>query len=235
MSDNVDIENLAQFEKFSDQWWDTLGPFKTLHHINPKRLEFILKHTTLLGKKTLDLGCGGGILSEALAQAGAFVKGIDLEPHTIEVARAHAVQSNLSIIYEVISSEALCEKEAGQYDVIVCMELLEHLPDPQKLIQSCAVLLKPGGTLCVSTIHRTLKSYLFVILGAEYLLNLIPKHTHIYNQFIQPSELAAWLRKANLTLLALTGMKYNPLLKDASFTSSLDVNYLAACKKACVE
>lgn len=223
---NFSTEELSHFSNLSEYWWDTEGPLRTLHDINSVRLDFILNHTNLLEKKVLDLGCGGGILSEALAKSGATVTAIDLEKNAIDVANKHAEKSHVNINYQCISIEDLSNKEQANYDVITCMEMLEHVPHPEKIIHYCAKLLKPQGKLFLSTINRTWKAYGFAIIGAEYVLDLVPKHTHQYEKFIKPSELAEWLRHEKLSLTALNGLNYNPLLHKATLSECVEVNYL---------
>jgi 2-polyprenyl-6-hydroxyphenyl methylase / 3-demethylubiquinone-9 3-methyltransferase len=223
---NVDTSEIAQFDRFAGSWWDLSGDFRTLHAINPVRLEFVSSRCELNGAKVLDVGCGGGIFSEALSAAGGIVTGIDLAPLTLDTARAHALESGLEIDYLEISVEALAAQRAGYFDVISCMEMLEHVPDPQAIVAACAALLKPGGWLFLSTVNRTPKSFAMAIVGAEYVLNLLPRGTHHYEKFIRPSELEAGLRQAGLTLRALEGIAYNPLTRRARRTTDVTVNYL---------
>ena len=224
---NYDNDELSHFAKMAEEWWNPKGELRTLHDINPARVEFILKHTALHDKKILDVGCGGGILSEALAKEGALVTGIDLEQKAIQAATQHAAQSGLTVQYRCTAVEDLMN-ESECYDVITCMEMLEHVPHPEKIIDACIHLLKPGGKLFVSTINRTWKAYLYVILGAEYVLNLLPKHTHQYDRFIRPSQLVEWIRQHNLSIEAFAGIDYNPYSHHASLTNNVEVNYLIA-------
>jgi 2-polyprenyl-6-hydroxyphenyl methylase/3-demethylubiquinone-9 3-methyltransferase len=222
---NVDNDEINHFAQMADEWWNPKGKLRTLHEINPARMAFILKHTALVGKKVLDVGCGGGILSEALTKEGAQVLGIDLENNAIQAAKSHAEAMKLDTQYKCVAVESLLET-SERYDVITCMEMLEHVPHPEPIIQSCASLLKPGGKLFVSTINKTLKAYLSVIVGAEYLLRLVPKHTHQYEKFIRPSQVVEWMRQNHLTVQAFAGMDYNPCLHQASLSENVEVNYL---------
>lgn len=230
MNNNYDSKEIKHFSHLANDWWDTNGSLRTLHDINPVRLNFILQHTTLQNKKILDVGCGGGILSEALAKEGAIVTGIDLESNAIQAAMNHAENQNLSIQYQCVAIETLLEK-SERYDVITCMEMLEHVPHPEQIIQACVALLKPDGKLFLSTINRTWKAYGLAIVAAEYLLNLVPKNTHQYDRFIKPSEIADWLRPKGLSVKAFSGVDYNPCSHVASFSESLDVNYLVFAEK----
>lgn len=226
---NTDTEEIAHFAALANHWWDTHGPLRTLHDINLARLDFISQHSILKGKTVLDVGCGGGILSEALAKSGAQVTGIDQEPQAIQVAINHAKKSKLIINYQCTPIEVLAEGPE-RYDIITCMEMLEHVPYPAKIIQSCIQLLKPQGKLFLSTINRTLKAYALTIVGAEYVLNLIPKHTHQYERFIRPSEMAEWLRQHDFDVKAFAGLHYNPCTHSASLTDDLTMNYLAVAE-----
>jgi len=224
---NVDAAEVAKFEALASRWWDRNSEFKPLHDINPLRANFIDEHSPVAGRKVLDVGCGGGILSEALAQRGAEVSGIDMGEAPLGVARLHAQESGLNIDYRQITAEALAEQEAGQYDIVTCLEMLEHVPDPASVIAACATLVKPGGHVYFSTINRNPKAYVFAIVGAEYLLRLLPKGTHDYRKFIRPSELSRWMRAADLELKTLTGMTYNPLTKTYKLDPhDVSVNYL---------
>ncbi len=224
---NVDAAEVAKFEALASRWWDRNSEFKPLHDINPLRANFIDEHSPVAGRKVLDVGCGGGILSEALAQRGAEVSGIDMGEAPLGVARLHAQESGLNIDYRQITAEALAEKEAGQYDIVTCLEMLEHGPDPASVIAACATLVKPGGHVYFSTINRNPKAYVFAIVGAEYLLKLLPKGTHDYRKFIRPSELSRWMRASDLELKTLTGMTYNPLTRTYKLDpNDVSVNYL---------
>ncbi len=224
---NVDRGEVAKFEAMASRWWDTNGECKPLHDINPLRLNYIdEKSGGIAGKKVIDIGCGGGILSESMAQRGALVSGIDMSEPSIEVAKLHLYESNLAIDYQRTTAEAFAEQHPHSFDVVTCMELLEHVPDPASLIQACAKLVKPGGHIFFSTINRNPKAYLFAIVGAEYLLKMLPKGTHDFAKFIRPSELAAWARESGLTIHDITGLSYNPLNKHYSLGSDIDVNYM---------
>jgi 2-polyprenyl-6-hydroxyphenyl methylase/3-demethylubiquinone-9 3-methyltransferase len=228
---NADPLELQKFSDLAHRWWDPTSEFRPLHEINPLRLEWINALAPLAGKRVLDVGCGGGILAEAIAKKGANVKGIDLSEKALKVAELHSLESEVQVSYELIAAEALAAREAGQYDVVTCMEMLEHVPDPSAIVQACATLVKPGGRLFFSTLNRNPKSYLFAIIGAEYMLRLLPRGTHDYGKFIKPAELSQFARNANLEVQALKGMTYNPLTKIYSLNHDTDVNYLMACIK----
>ena len=228
---NVSAAETAKFDKLAATWWDTEGESRPLHDLNPVRLNYIAERVTLKSARVLDVGCGGGILSEALAAAGADVTGIDLASRVLDVARLHLHESNLQVDYREISVEALAAEMPAAFDAISCMEMLEHVPDPGSVIAACATLLKPGGRLFLSTLNRTPLAFGAAIVGAEYALNLLPRGTHHYAQFIRPSELAAALRAAGLELKDLSGLAYNPLTRRAWITPSTQVNYLACALK----
>ncbi len=228
---NADPLELQKFSELAHRWWDPTSEFRPLHEINPLRLEWINALVPLAGKRVLDVGCGGGILAEAIAKKGANVKGIDLSEKALKVAELHSLESEVQVSYELIAAEALAAREAGQYDVVTCMEMLEHVPDPSAIVQACATLVKPGGRVFFSTLNRNPKSYLFAIIGAEYMLRLLPRGTHDYAKFIKPAELSQFARNANLEVQALKGMTYNPLTKIYSLNHDTDVNYLVACSK----
>jgi len=228
-NNNVSTQEIDKFSELSQQWWDKSGKMRTLHDINPLRVQFIQQQVDLTSKTVIDIGCGGGILSESLAQQQATVTGIDLAETLLEVAKQHSQQAGLSINYQCISAEDMAEKAAGQFNVVTCLEMLEHVPDPAAIVQACAKLLKPDGQLFFSTLNRTLKAYLFAILGAEYVLKLIPRGTHQYDQFIRPAELDKWLRESGLSLKTITGFSYNPLTHTAQFSKDVGVNYLVHC------
>ncbi len=223
---NVDTAEIAKFEKLASRWWDRNSEFKPLHDINPLRAGFIDSKVELCGSKVIDIGCGGGILSEAMARRGAHVTGIDMGEAPLAVARLHLLESGLDISYHKASAETFAAEHAGTFDVVTCLEMLEHVPDPSAVIKACATLLKPGGNLFVSTINRNPKSWLFAVVGAEYVLRMLPKGTHDYAKFIRPSELAAFARAANLEAGELTGMTYNPFTGKYSLGRDVDVNYL---------
>ena len=229
---NVDPSEIAKFEALASRWWDKTSEFKPLHDINPLRVNYIDERASLAGKKILDIGCGGGILSEAMAHRGAEVSGIDMGEAPLAVAQLHSLESGVSINYRQITAEELAEQEAGTYDIVTCLEMLEHVPSPLSIIQSCEKLLKPGGDLFLSTINRNPKSYLFAIIGAEHVLKMLPKGTHEFKKFIKPSELANHVRNANLEMLDLTGMTYNPIIKEYKLSGDVDVNYLMHTKKS---
>jgi len=222
----VDHE-VHKFDAEAHQWWDINGPFKTLHAINPARLQFICNHQALPDKRVLDIGCGGGILSESMQKAGARVTGIDMAPNLIQTAQLHALAENIDIEYKHTSAEAYAKLHPETFDIITCMECLEHVPCPLSIVQAAHTLLKPGGVAFFSTINRTFKAYAFAIIGAEYLLKLLPKGTHAFEKFIKPHELDTWLQTTNLRLKALAGLEYNPLMNKASLTADVNVNYLA--------
>ena len=226
---NADPQELAKFSELAHRWWDPSSDFKPLHEINPLRLGWIDGIAGLRAKSVLDVGCGGGILAEAMAALGARVKGIDLSEKALKVAMLHLLESRLDVNYEEIGAEALAQREAGQYDALTCMELLEHVPDPASTVSACAQLVKPGGHVFFSTINRNPKSYLLAVIGAEYILRLLPRGTHEYAKFLKPSELARHCRAAGLTLKSVIGMSYNPLTKIYSLNDDASVNYLMHC------
>ena len=232
IAENVNPDEIDKFSALAGRWWDPRGEFKTLHAVNPLRIQFIRSHAELSGAKILDVGCGGGILSEGLAKAGASVTAIDLGGELLSVARDHAKDSDLTIDYRQISVEALAEEMPEAFDHVTCMEMLEHVPDPASVVRACAQLVKPGGRIFFSTLNRKLKAYLLAIVSAEYLLNMIPKGTHDFSTFIKPSELTRWARQNELELLGLEGVTYNPLTSQFSLSlKDIDVNYLAAFEK----
>ena len=225
-SQNVDAAELAKFSALAHRWWDPYGEFRPLHEINPLRLDWIAARATLAGANLVDVGCGGGILAEALAQRGASVLGIDLAEKPLSVARLHQLESGVAVRYEEISAESLALREPGTHDAVTCMELLEHVPDPASTVMACAALVRPGGKVFFSTINRNPKAYLLAVIGAEYILRLLPRGTHDYAKFIKPSELAHHCRRAGLEIREITGMTYNPLTQKYALGTDTDVNYL---------
>ena len=229
---NADPAELAKFSELAHRWWDTESEFRPLHQINPLRLDWILSQCSLQGKSALDIGCGGGILSDAMARKGANVLGIDLASKALKVAQLHALEAQTpNVSYREISAEALAVEQAGSFDVVTCMEMLEHVPDPASVVQACANLVKPGGWVFFSTINRNPKSFLFAIVGAEYVLNLLPRGTHEYAKFIRPSELAQYARKAGLDLQSTRGLEYNPVTKRYWLSDNTHVNFMFATQK----
>lgn len=230
--ENVHSHEIQKFGSKAENWWDTKGEFNTLHAVNPLRMQFIRSQAELQGRRFLDVGCGGGILSESLAAAGAEVVAIDMAPELIDVARSHAEESAVKVDYRCVSAEMLAEAEPSSFDSVTCMEMLEHVPDYASVISACARLVKPGGTVFFSTLNRKLKAYLLAIVGAEYLLGMIPKGTHEFSTFIRPSELCRHARAEGLELMAMDGIVYNPLTRQFSLSKDdIDVNYLAAFVK----
>ena len=229
---NVDHQEIAKFEAVASRWWDLEGEFKPLHQLNPLRLEWIQRHSEgLFGKQILDVGCGGGILSESMARQGAHVLGLDMGKEPLQVARLHALESGVEVTYRQGTVEALAEELPGRFDVVTCMEMLEHVPDPASVVRACARLAKPGGQLFFSTINRNAKSWLLMILGAEQLLRLVPKGTHDHAKFIQPAELSRYAEQGGLLLQHMSGVRYNPLLGQFSLSQDVDVNYMLHCQK----
>ena len=228
---NADQLELDKFSALAHKWWDPNSEFKPLHEINPLRLDYIDQHAQLAGKTVLDVGCGGGILSEGMDGRGAHVTGIDLAEKSLKVARLHLLESGAQVDYQNIPVESLAAERPASFDVVTCMEMLEHVPDPQSIVRVCAELVKPGGWVFFSTLNRNPKSYLFAILGAEYVLNLLPRGTHDYAKFIKPSELSRYARGAGLEVNDLIGMTYNPLTKVYKLEHNTDVNYIIACRR----
>ena len=228
---NVDQSEIAKFSALAHRWWDPNSEFKPLHAINPLRLGWIKSFVNLEGKKVVDIGCGGGILAESISKCGADTTGIDLSEKALKVAELHALEVGAKLTYRSIAAEALADEQPEQYDVVTCMEMLEHVPDPASVVRACAKLCKPGGTLFFSTLNRNPKSYLFAIIGAEYILKLLPKGTHEYAKFIKPSELVAFTRHAGLEMIGIKGLSYNPLTQVYSLSDDVDVNYMIAVRK----
>lgn len=228
---NADAAELQKFADLAHRWWDPASEFKPLHEINPLRLGLIDRVVNLQGKRVLDVGCGGGILSESMSGKGADVTGIDLGEKALKVAHLHGLESGIQVDYRLVSVEALAEEMPESFDVVTCMELLEHVPDPAAVVKSCTRLLKPGGTVFFSTINRNAKAYLYAVVGAEYVLNLLPRGTHEYEKFIKPSELAGWCRQAELTGFRFKGMTYNPLTRQYRLVDDVSVNYILYANK----
>jgi 2-polyprenyl-6-hydroxyphenyl methylase / 3-demethylubiquinone-9 3-methyltransferase len=229
---NADPVELQKFSALAHRWWDAGGEFKPLHDINPLRLDYIEGLAGgVAGKRVLDVGCGGGILSESMAQRSALVTAIDLSEKALGVAQLHLLESGVEVDYRLISAEDLAAQSAGAFDVVTCMEMLEHVPDPGQSVRACAQLVKPGGLVVFSTLNRNLKSYLLAVIGAEYILGMLPRGTHDYGKFIRPSELSAFARSAGLEVIALTGMTYNPLTRVYRLEPDTAVNYLLACRR----
>jgi 2-polyprenyl-6-hydroxyphenyl methylase/3-demethylubiquinone-9 3-methyltransferase len=232
MTINADPQELAKFSELAHRWWDPESEFRPLHQINPLRLDWIDGFSRLKGKRVVDVGCGGGILADAMSRKGAQVLGIDLATKPLKVAQLHAMETGTpSVEYREVAAEALAQEQPGTFDVVTCMEMLEHVPDPSSVVRACATLVKPGGWVFFSTINRSAKSFLFAIVGAEYVLKMLPKGTHEYARFIRPSELAGWCRDAGLSLDAARGMEYNPLTGRYWLSADTSVNYLFACRR----
>ena len=229
---NVDPGEIEKFEKLAGRWWDPNSEFKPLHDINPLRLDYIDRLAPLDSKQVIDVGCGGGLLTEGMAARGAQVIGIDMGKAPLSVARLHQHESGLEIDYQQTTAELIAAEQAGSFDTVTCMEMLEHVPDPAATITACAQLIRDDGRVFLSTINRNPKAYLFAIVGAEYLLRLLPRGTHDYSKFIRPSEMEAWAREAGLQLVDLTGMSYNPLTQEYTLGTDVSVNYLACFRKA---
>ncbi len=229
---NADPAELEKFGELAHRWWDPHSEFKPLHDINPLRIDWIDQAVTLKGKRVLDVGCGGGLLSEGMAVRGADVTGIDLSEKPLGVARLHLLESGQKVDYRLVSVEQLADEMPGSFDVVTCLEMLEHVPNPASVISACGRLVRPGGQVFFSTLNRNPKAYLFAVIGAEYILNLLPKGTHDYAKFIKPSELARWAKQAQLEPEALIGMQYNPFLKEYSLGPDTGVNYLMRTRRA---
>lgn len=234
MSDNVNVnlDEIEKFEKVASQWWDLTGDFKPLHQINPLRLQFIIQHVeNLFDKQILDVGCGGGILSESLAKLGAKVSGIDMGEEPLNIAKLHALESNVNVDYQKITAEEKATQCPETFDIVTCMEMLEHVPDPASIIASCAKMVKPNGYVFFSTLNKTLSSYLLAIVAAEKILKIVPDGTHDHKAFIRPSTLIAWAEEHNLKCIDTAGIHYNPLTENHKLTSNLDVNYILCFQK----
>ncbi len=229
---NIDQTEIAKFAKLASHWWDPQGELKTLHDINPLRLGYIIDHVSLTGKKVLDLGCGGGILAESMDRSGAIVTGIDLGKEALDAARFHQQTSKTNVDYLHISAEEFATTHADQFDVVTCLELLEHVPDPSSIIHAAAKLVKSSGYVFFSTLNRNVKSYLFAIVGAEYVLKMLPKNTHDFAKFIRPSELGGWARQAKLNVRDMIGMTYNPFTKEYKLEKDVSVNYMMCLVKS---
>ena len=229
---NADPAELAKFSALASQWWDENGKFRPLHDINPLRLALVDEYAAgVKGKKVIDIGCGGGLVSEGLARMGAQVTGIDMATKALAVAKLHALESNLVVNYREITAEAMADEAAGQFDIVTCLEMLEHVPNPASVVTACAKLAKPGASLFFSTISRTPKAYALTVLGAEYVLGLLPKGTHDYAKFLKPSELIGFARAAGLELVKMHGMSYNPLTHVAKWSEDTNVNYIVILRK----
>jgi 2-polyprenyl-6-hydroxyphenyl methylase / 3-demethylubiquinone-9 3-methyltransferase len=228
---NFSQAELDKFDQLAHRWWDPQGPQKALHALNPPRLGYVAARTTLAGARVLDIGCGAGLLSEALAGEGANVTAIDLAPELLKIARLHGLESGIKVDYRRVAAETLADEAPAQFDAITCMEMLEHVPDPASILRACATLLRPGGRLFVSTLNRTPTAFALAIVGAEYVARLLPKGTHQYRDFIRPSELAAWLRDCDLVLEDVSGLVYEPWRNHARVSTRTDVNYLACALK----
>ncbi|MBF6647349.1 bifunctional 2-polyprenyl-6-hydroxyphenol methylase/3-demethylubiquinol 3-O-methyltransferase UbiG [Methylobacter sp. BlB1] len=231
-SDNVHLHEINKFGSMAERWWDPQGEFKTLHDINPLRLQFIQQYAEIAGKRIVDVGCGGGILTEGLARLGADALGIDLSEELIDIADLHGLESGVNTHYQKISAEALAEQQPESFDHVTCMEMLEHVPDPGSIISACARLVKPGGMVFFSTLNRQPKAYLLAIVAAEHVLRMLPKGTHDFKTFIKPSELSQSARSAGLELQGMVGIEYNPFTKRFSLGKDIDVNYLAAFRRS---
>ena len=228
---NIDPDEIAKFDAVAAHWWDPEGELKTLHEINPLRLNFIEQHHPFKQQQILDIGCGGGLLTEGMAKRGAIVTGIDMSAAALQVARLHQKTSQLAINYQLSTAENYAKQYPQQFDIVTCLELLEHVPNPAAIVAACAALVKPGGMIFFSTLNRNPKAYLFAILGAEYLLKMLPRGTHDYAKFIRPAELAHWARAANLSIHDLKGLSYNILSKTYALSNDVSVNYFAVCQK----
>jgi 2-polyprenyl-6-hydroxyphenyl methylase/3-demethylubiquinone-9 3-methyltransferase len=231
VSDNVHLHEIHKFGSQAERWWDPNGEFKTLHQVNPLRLDFIQRYADLQGKRLVDVGCGGGILTEGLAKAGADALGVDLSEDLIDIADLHGLETGVTAHYQKISAEALAAEQPASFDHVTCMEMLEHVPDPASIIQACATLVKPGGMVFFSTLNRVPKAYLLAIVAAEHVLKMVPKGTHEYKTFIQPAELSQMARNVGLELQGMIGIEYSPFTKEFRLGKDIDVNYIAAFQR----
>jgi 2-polyprenyl-6-hydroxyphenyl methylase/3-demethylubiquinone-9 3-methyltransferase len=231
VSDNVHLHEIHKFGSQAERWWDPNGEFKTLHQVNPLRLDFIQRYADLEGKRLVDVGCGGGILTEGLAKAGADALGVDLSEDLIDIADLHGLETGVTAHYQKISAEALAAEQPASFDHVTCMEMLEHVPDPASIIQACATLVKPGGMVFFSTLNRVPKAYLLAIVAAEHVLKMVPKGTHEYKTFIQPAELSQMARNVGLELQGMIGIEYSPFTKEFRLGKDIDVNYIAAFQR----
>lgn len=230
-TENVHLHEINKFGSQAERWWDTNGEFWTLHHVNPLRLDFIQRYANIQGQRLVDVGCGGGILTEGLVKAGADAIGIDLSSELIDIADLHGLETGITAQYRVISAEALAAEQPASFDHVTCMEMLEHVPDPASVIQACAQLVKPGGLVFFSTLNRVPKAFLLAIVAAEYLMNMVPKGTHDYKTFIKPAELSQMARVAGLEIVGMAGIQYNPFNKQFSLGKDIDVNYIAVFQR----
>lgn len=230
-TENVHLHEINKFGSQAERWWDANGEFWTLHHVNPLRLDFIQRYADIQGKRLVDVGCGGGILTEGLVKAGADAIGIDLSSELVDIADLHGLETGVTAQYRVISAEALAAEQPASFDHVTCMEMLEHVPDPASVIQACAQLVKPGGLVFFSTLNRVPKAFLLAIVAAEYLMNMVPKGTHDYKTFIKPAELSQMAREAGLEMLGMAGIQYNPFNKQFSLGKDIDVNYIAVFQR----
>ncbi|CAM2142336.1 bifunctional 3-demethylubiquinone-8 3-O-methyltransferase and 2-octaprenyl-6-hydroxyphenol methylase [Pararobbsia alpina] len=228
---NADPHELQKFSELAHRWWDPRAEFKPLHDLNPLRLGWIDSHASLAGKRVLDIGCGGGILSESMATLGASVKGIDLSTEALGVADLHSLESGVAVEYEEIAAEAIAAREPGTFDVVTCMEMLEHVPDPAAIVEACKTLVKPGGWVFFSTLNRNAKAYLFAVVGAEYIARMLPRGTHDYARFIRPAELARFVRMAGLQAAQFKGITYHPIGKHFALSDDTSINYMLACRR----
>lgn len=231
---NVDLKEIQKFSELASRWWDLAGEFKPLHQINPLRTDYIQQHCMgLAGKNVLDVGCGGGILAESMARHGATVTGIDMGEAPLEIAKLHGLESGLSVDYQQTTAEEFAQSHPAQFDVVTCMEMLEHVPDPSSVVNACYQLVKPGGQVFFSTLNRNIKSYLMAIVGAEYILGLVPKGTHQHDKFIKPSELISWIDDTQLVVQRMTGLHMNPITQEYYLSNqNVDVNYIIHCRNS---